>query len=454
MQLSPVAIAAKIHAEKSASGSFRWAICHASVIRQRGKPDNGGNMAAKRGTVAHDLAEQCLRARSLKPLSDAMGLFARVNRNGTVDFFKTELVAGEGCVDVDDQIVAWVEGYYEFVMRLAMGGELFVEESLSIEHITGEDGAKGTTDACVVYSDEVTVIDLKTGFEKIHAAYAFNGDLFKYGPEEFKLRALFENIMFPNPQLLIYADATIRPMRFFRNIKRVRLIVYQPSLDWIDEHVIEIADFDAWVQWLREQSAAAEGPEPRVVPGEKQCKYCRAFPCHEAKQLALATALDDFESDDPKVKPVNRHELGNLKKVAPLLRLFADRIDAMAYEELSAGRKVYGYKLVEGDRGDREWSEAELPKVREALGKMLPRERYITEKVASPAQIEKLVINKRSTLNRVLTADQWQTLQGWITRNPAQPKVVPDSDPRPALEMNRAADFDFEDVTTSNFFNT
>ena len=73
----------KLHAEKSASGSFRWAICHASVQRQRGRADGGGNMAARKGTVTHDLGEKCLKERNTASLSLAYGNKARVERDGT-----------------------------------------------------------------------------------------------------------------------------------------------------------------------------------------------------------------------------------------------------------------------------------------------------------------------------------------------------------------------------------
>ena len=44
---------------------------------------------------------------------------------------------------VDDEMADCVHRYVDFVRDLAMGGELFVEERLSIEHMTfGEKGAR------------------------------------------------------------------------------------------------------------------------------------------------------------------------------------------------------------------------------------------------------------------------------------------------------------------------
>lgn len=432
----------KLHAEKSASGSFRWAICHASVRRQRGKADGGGNMAARKGTVTHDLGEKCLKDKSTVSLSLAYGNKARVERNGTVTYLPGGLNEPD-LVEIDDSVVAWVESYISFVNDLALGGELMIEESLSIEHITGEDGAKGTTDVGVLFDDEVAIADLKTGFVKVHAAYPFEGNLFKFGPEAMKIRhAGGEAIRWPNPQLVIYADSLIETVRFFRDIKRVRLIVFQPSINWTDEYTLPIEDFDVWVQWLREQALASEQPDARAVPGEKQCQYCKAFPCKDAEQLALSTAVDDF-SQELAARIPDRPRLGELKKIVPFLRIFADRVDALVQSELRAGVPVEGWKLVEGDMGDRKWSDEAT--ARSLLAQWLPQDDYLVTEVVTPTKVEAMVINKRATPNRKLTGDQWKSLQTLVTRAPPGLKVVPESDPRAAQTPSMTDDFNFED---------
>ena len=433
----------KLHAEKSASGSFRWAICHASVQRQRGKPDGGGSMAAHKGTVTHDLGEKCLKDKSTVSLSLAHGKKARVERDGTVTYLPAGLTE-PALVDVDDSVVAWVESYISFVNDLALGGELMIEESLSIEHITGEDGAKGTTDVGVLFPDEVAIADLKTGFVKVHAAYPFEGDLFRFGPEAMRLRhADGEPIRWPNPQLVIYADSLIETVRFFRDIKRVRLIVFQPSINWTDEYTIPIEDFDVWVQWLREQALATEQPDARAVPGEKQCQYCRAFPCKDAEQLALDTAVDDFVQE-PAARVPDRLNLGKLKGMVPFIRMFADRVDALVQSELRAGVPVDGWKLVEGDMGDRKWSDEAT--ARSLLGQWLPQDEYLVTKVITPTKVSDMVINTRASAKRKLSKDQWQSLQTLITRAPPGLKVVPESDPRAAQTPGMTDDFEFSDA--------
>src|ERR1700722_16523468 len=48
------------HSEHGASGYYRWANCAASVLASRGAK-NSSSHAARLGTAAHEVAEECLR---------------------------------------------------------------------------------------------------------------------------------------------------------------------------------------------------------------------------------------------------------------------------------------------------------------------------------------------------------------------------------------------------------
>lgn len=433
-------MAGKLHAQKSPSGSGRWAICHASVGRERALQGvRASSAAADRGTCIHDLGEHGLLKGS-GYISERLGCRYEVRVDGTVLYAPRDSNFLIGQPTVDETMIDCAERYVEFVEKLAMGGDLFVEQRLSIEHITGEPDAKGTTDAAVCFPDELAIIDLKGGFIRVMASYPFEGPRYVYGPEELKLKALFPAtpIKFPNTQLVMYAEAVRYKLEPFYDFKRVRIIIVQPALDHVDEHVMGMEEFAIWVNWIREQSLAAEGPNPRVVPSESTCQWCSVFPCPEAQQLVLKTALDDFEE----INKPHSSELGRLKKLTPLVRMWADSIDSRVYSELSEGREVWGWKLVEGDLADRKWSDDE--KVRAQLASFgLTPDDYLASKLVSPAQIEKLVIRKKVTPNKKLTKEQWETLQALIpARQPTANKVVPESDPRPAVVLAPADDFD------------
>lgn len=83
------------------------------------------------------------------------------------------------------------------------------------------------------------------------------------------------------------------------------------------------------------------------------------------------------------------------------------------------------------------------------LGQWLMPHEFIKSKIESPAQIESMVINKRATINRKLTRDQWDELAAYIARAPGSPKVVPDSDPRPSVTVDPSSGFEFDDTPAS-----
>lgn len=430
----------KLHAKRGPSGASRWAFCHASTEREAGMPWTPSGAAADWGTVAHDLSEGCL-SKGDDYLQTRLGSSGHVDDKGRVTYLPADRNGGHL---VDDEMADCVERYVDHIRKVSMGGELFVEQRLSIEHITGEKGAKGTSDAVVLFPDEIYVGDLKGGYERVNASYPLEGHRYIYAPKVMRERSVFEEVRVPNLQGLMYAEAARHQhdpagTRF----KRVRIAIIQPRLNHIDEFVMPIEDFAIWVEWVKEQAKAAVQPNPRAVVSESTCKWCKAFPCKDAQNLALQTALDDFE-DAP--RDLSKIDLGKVKELVPVIRMFCDAVENAVREDLKAGKPVPGWKLVEGDLGDRKWADdADVRKAFSSLG--LTPEQYLTSKTISPAQAEKLVKTKRAA-DKPLTGEQWESLQALIApRQLGAPKVVPDSDPRPSLVIDHFGD------DTSDFFN-
>ena len=139
------------HAELSPSSAARWMTCPGSVAASRGIEDKGSAFADE-GTDAHELAAICL-----------------INNTDAADNIGKTM--GKGNV-VSADMARHVQSYVDYVRDVVMGtgGELFVEQELSIAEITGEAGAVGTSDAVIVTDDEIIVIDLKYGMgEKVDA---------------------------------------------------------------------------------------------------------------------------------------------------------------------------------------------------------------------------------------------------------------------------------------------
>lgn len=453
----PIVPEAKPHAYLSSSGSGRWTMCHVAPRREEGRPDNA-QQVTRDGTVMHDLSEKCLKDGDVM-LSAALGKDAFVQGNGTVLYCMAK-DDGEG-TRIDEEFIEHTHAYVDFVRKLAQGGELLVEERLSIEHITGEPDAKGTSDSVIIFPDELCIVDLKGGYKKVFAKYKLEGAHFSTAPKSIQQEAIFGqgSGYKPNTQLLMYAEAAREVHSLFHDFKRVRIIIVMPRIGFVDEHVMDMEEFMTWVQWVREQAEATRQPDAKAFPHEDVCTYCKAFPCPEAQEAALQIALGDFDDlDKAQTVPIpdastshGGYTLGALKRKVEYLRLFCNAVDAKVTAELAQGRAVDGWKMVLGDEGDREWGdETQVTSTLDQFG--LTREQYTSTKVLGPAGVEKLVRGPRSK-HKPLSKDQWEALQAFIRRAPAGPKVVPEDDPRPALQANPADDFDDEPSLVEDMFN-
>lgn len=239
---TPITAGVKKHAELAPSSAERWTTCHASVAACRGLP-NVSNRFAREGTAAHELADMTLKSRHFLA-ENYIG--ARIEVEGEV-------------FEVDDKMARFVQVYVDYVINL--GGYLFNEARLPIDHVTLEPDAHGTTDA-VVFSDdgtEMEVVDLKYGTGVQVAA-----------PE--------------NLQLLIYAAAALRRYEHIFNPQWVTLTICQPRVrlkpsSW----TITVAELDAYIEDIRSQARIVHGPGPhQFVPSRDACRFCLAKPTCQA----------------------------------------------------------------------------------------------------------------------------------------------------------------------------
>jgi len=387
----------------------------------------------------------------------ALGKRAEVDSKGLVTYRPATSEIGH---IVTEAMVQWSETYIDFIRKMVMSGaKLRVEARLSIEHITGEADAMGTSDSVLLWPEELCIADLKCGFKRVYAKRVLVGVDLERAPEAMRTKALVSEVLKPNVQLVMYAEAALEDLRktdpaAAARVKRIRYIIVQPTLNHIDEHTVDLEEHAAWVQWIREQAAETHSPFAQAHPGPEQCMYCKAYPCPEAEKQALQVAFDGFAAlDAERVRQPSVEELPKLKRMLPMLDNYIKYINARVYGELSAGRPVPGYKMVPGDEGDRYFDDEDA--VRTLLVKAgVPRDAIIIEKLKSPAQIEKLTKGRNKLPEAVKV---WEELQAHIKRDPASSnKVVEDVDARQAITVNVAAGFDFEPdpAFTQSFFNT
>ena len=392
------------HALLAPSGAYRWLECPASVPFSLQFPDGESSVYAEEGTLAHAAAECILR-------NDKAGL----------DSVKRKILAG----NFDPKIPEKVRKYTDYVtaLRDSVHGELFVEQRLALTAITGEEGAKGTSDAVILANGALYVIDLKYGQgDKIDA------------PE--------------NSQLLIYAAAAYQAFSF-ADIERVTVAIVQPRLDHVSEWTLELADLLSRAEKIRKRAEHVLAMKDAVPeaweyhPGLKTCKYCKArSSCRALADACLSVAGVEIleKSRTPRLVAA---EIGKILEALPMIEKWADTMRETAVSELTAGRDVPGWKLVAGREGNRKWADEKAAEKLLTSWKLSTADRYV-KTLVSPTGAEKLQKSGK------LTPEQWAELLPMITREAAKPALAPADDTRPAYRSTSAEDYPDETVATEN----
>lgn len=421
-----------VHAQLSPSSAARWMACPGSVALSLDIP-NTSSVYADEGTAAHELAARCLLNRSSFHIADCEGLVIPV---------------GDHDITVDNDMIEYIGGYVQRIRDLtdSLGGELLVEQRLDISHITGEKDAAGTSDAVILLDDEIIIVDLKYG-----QGVQVEAD--------------------GNPQLMIYALAALERYDVLGTTERVRMIIDQPRKQHLSEATItvqELRRFGEQVRKAAERCDAAiqfagqwgELHDKYLAPGEKQCRFCPAkATCPKLRDEVLDTVfaqqpatVEEFSNLDEKDTLTEAKEVqaaGNLpdleawlgvamSKVA-LVEDWCKAIRAEVESRLLSGTAIPGYKLVQGRKGARAWTNADEAEAMLKAMRLKVEEMYDL-KLISPTSAEKLA--KAGTVG----PRQWPKLQQLIAQTEGKPSVAPLSDKRPALEIKPVAE-DFSDLT-------
>ena len=389
------------HAKLSPSGAHRWMACPGSVGLEAAFPDQSSAYAAE-GTLAHTLASEHLDGSGLHPSQ-------RIGEVHEVDGYT---------FTVDAAMAAYVDNYCRLVREYADGGLLLVEQRVPIEHVTGETGATGTSDAIVVHTAKrmLYVVDLKYGMGvKVDAA--------------------------DNPQLMMYALGAMEQCDQLGEFDQVCMVIHQPRLNHVSEHWIYVGDLWAFKRRAAEAAELTRQPDAPLVPGEKQCRFCKAkatCPALRAEVTEVVSGsatLDEFLVPD--VTTGDNYLSVAMSKVG-LVEDWCKAVRAEVERRLMAGQTVDGFKLVEGRKGNRKWSsDAEV----EALFKSfrLRQDEMYDYSLISPTKAEKLLKD---------TPKRWEKAEALISRAEGKPSVAPAMDKRSALAVQSVAD-DFRDLTAN-----
>lgn len=371
------------HSLLSPSSAHRWMFCTPSAVLESKFPDSTSE-AAKEGTLAHELAEQKLRAYFYPQDVTKRKLSAFITKCR-----KDELW--------NDEMLGHTDTYLDYIKEVAMSFDsapyVVPEKSYDLTAYIPEPGAHGTADCVMLHGEQLHVFD------------------FKYG-KGVKVEAD------TNLQLQLYALGAYEAYKLLYVIKEVHLHIIQPRIDNISSWSLSLEELLKVGEIIRLRAKMAAEGTGEYKPSADACRFCRA------KAVCRARAERNVELAflaNKKPDTLAPEEIGEYLTKGVDVAKWLEDLKAYALGECLAGHEIPGYKAVEG-RGSRDWSDMD------AAFKKLNDEGYpdtvlYEKKALTLAQVEKLVGKKAFT----------EAVGEYVVKNPGKPALVEESDKREAI---------------------
>lgn len=368
------------HAKLGASNAHRWMACPGSVQMEAGLP-NTSSPHAQEGTLAHELAELCL-----KHNMNAIDLPDENDRE-----------------KYPQEMRAYVQEYLDYVRDVlyAAGSDAVLDVEVRIDYSRWVPGGFGTADA-VIYNarGDMWVIDLKYGVG-------------------------VKNYAEGNPQAMLYALGAVDKLYPIVDIEKVTLVIHQPRLDDVDEHVVSAEELMQFAEDARRAAEKTQEPNADLIPGEKQCRWCKAkASCPAMLRQVHEIVGQDFDSLSQPDKLTDQ-QLSNVLEHKKLITDWLGAVEDHARGKLESGQPFPGYKLVAG-RSLRQWQDLEAAE--QKLSEILGDSAY-ERKLLTPAKAEKALGKHKDALAE------------YIVKPEGKPTLVPEKDKRPAINIG-LDDFD------------
>lgn len=401
-----------IHALLSASSSKQWLHCTPSARLQEQFPNESSVYAAE-GTFAHEVCEYKVK----KYMKE------RVKRPQSEEYYTEEID------QITDVYAEFVISVIEEMKRNGCEPLVMVEEKVDYSHIAPS--GFGTADMLIIGRDEngkgvLHIADFKTG------------------------QGVFVDADH-NSQMMLYALGGLAAYGYIYDIEIVRMSIIQPRLDNISTFECTRKELEDWGESIRETAKLAYEGKGEQMPGD-WCRFCRAKPvCKACKDEALSLCREEFldlddgalsdgagtsskvDMSEPVFKQPGLVPISELAPLLPTLNRISSWIESVfafiSSEAINHGVPIPGYKVVEG-RSKRVFTDTKgVVDTAVANGYTdLYKKQLITL-----TEFEKMMGKKKFA----------ELLGKYVTKPPGKLSLVPESDPREAVDFSNAPEQEF-----------
>lgn len=456
----------ELHSKYSASNASGWMRCAGRIAMCRGLP-NTSSVYADEGTAGHELAKWCLEGWS--PEAHAAGDWPLP----TSTFEGRVIEVGEREFTVDDDMVRDVQLYVDNIAEYAVGADAVLTEvrvNYSRVLAVPRSEAWGTSDVVILKQSEIQTHDLKYGRgEEVEAEENEQCQLYALGA-----KTQFDGLAAD------YDVARLVIHQVRKSPKPKEFDMPMLALDAFGVYASERVNLSMEAQEVFDSKVAVSDPgmtqeeweKEYLTPGEKQCRWCLAKATCGERRRSIAqgmgesnsgpASVEDFaDLDTPEaVSLVTRYResvqtsendiLSKMMFLAPEVESWITAVRAEMERRLLNGVEFADWKIVQGRRGHRAWTdEREAEKLMKSF--RLKMEEMYKMTVISPTQAEKLGPPKVKrgkpvvSAKTVIGAKQWAKLQELITQSEGGKHVAPATDEREAIKVTPIAE-DFPDL--------
>ena len=367
------------------SGAHRALNCPASILLERQFP-NKNTSYSDAGTLAHKMGEHKLRY--------YFGVPVVIPKKEYIDELKRLKQEALYEPKMDSDTNMYVDAVKELALSFSPHPTVIALEQ-QVDASQWAPDCWGTADCILAGSGKLCVIDYKNGVTPVAVEH--------------------------NPQLMIYALGALSTFGIILgdSIKQVSLTIVQPNNGGVKTWELPTSELLKWGEEVlrpgAELAMSGKGPAHADPNPDGWCKFCRArHVCRARTEMLLK--LTAHTDTDPKL--LSNDELGDVLRQGATLESWYKGLKEYALTEALAGRKISGFKVVDG-RGSRDWKDAD--KAFETLKERGVEDALLWErKPVSVAGLEK-VLGKKNFAS---------TAKGLWQKKPGKPALVDEEDPR------------------------